>query len=133
MNRNPSSFLLSGPITLSNHLSYRYFELPARCCSPGFALRLCLLADTLCVSIRAVAPLSWRRQHTRDQASPVTPLPCLQTHLCCYNTQRRTHARANTRVFPRSQARLRFYWILFLFLLWRTRSGLVKCNLHTGC
>lgn len=88
-NLNLSSFLFSTPISLFNHLSYCCYELPARWCSLCLGLCLCLLANTLCVSIHAVAPLSWRRQHTRDTASRVTP-PCLQTHLCCYNTQRRT-------------------------------------------
>lgn len=43
------------------------------------------------------------------------------------------HPCANTHVFPRSHVRLQFYWILFLFLLEGTRSGLMKFNLHSSC
>lgn len=114
-NLNLSSFLFSTPIFLSNHFSYWCWELPEWCCSLCFGLFLYLLAKTLCVSIYAVAPpLSWRRQPMRDTASRVTP-PCLQTHLCCYNTE--VHVRAHVRVFPGSHVRFLFYWLLFFFLI----------------
>lgn len=66
-NLNLSSFLFSAPISLSDHLSYRCFELPARWCSLCFGSCLCLLAyrstpwhpSPGASSTRGIQPLGW--------------------------------------------------------------------------
>lgn len=90
-NLNWSPFLFSTLISLSDHLSYRCCKLSAHWCFLCLGLYLCVLANVFWVLIHTAAPLSWRRQRTRNTASWVTPR-CLQTHMCCYNTERRTCA-----------------------------------------
>lgn len=124
-NLNLSSFLFSVPI-----FPVQSFVIPLLWTScVCFGLCLCLLANTLCVSICAVAPLSWHPRRSLDATSRVTPL-CLQTHLCCYNTQGRTRALTSVSSL---NPRFLFYWLLFLFLIWGTRSSLMKFTHHASC
>lgn len=119
-NLNLSSLLFCAPISLSDHLSYRCFELPARWCSLCFGSCLCLLAYRS--TPRHPSPGS---SSTRGR-QPLGWLPRVYKPACVVTTHRGARARSR-------HARFLFYWLLFLFLIWGTRSCFMKFALHAGC
>lgn len=142
---NGSSFGSSCAKAAFSNRKSEFFSLPAQsfvavvnfrpAAASSVLVCVCVFSPTLC----AYRSTPWHPSPRPGGSRGIQPLGLLSPPVftnppvLLQHTEAHVHAHDHIRVFPRSHARFLFYWILFFFLIWGTRSGLMKFALHASC